>query len=66
MARSTKCPVCLKTEHVRKILWGMPSGDEKPEKFYIGGCLVGENPARYICIACDLRFGGRRDTELGL
>ena len=66
MARSTKCPVCLKTEHVRKILWGMTSGEEDLEKFYIGGCLVDENPAKYICIACDLQFGGRRDTEFGL
>jgi len=66
MARSKKCPVCLTSDHVRKILWGMPSGDEDFEKFYIGGCLVDENPAKYICIACDLQFGGRRDIELGL
>jgi hypothetical protein len=44
----------------------MPSGDEDFEKFYIGGCLVDENPAKYICIACDIQFGGRRDTELSL
>lgn len=65
MAGSTNCPVCLKAEHVRKSLWGMPSGDEDLEKFYIGGCLVEENPAKYICIECDTEFGGRTDTALG-
>ena len=64
MARSTKCPVCLKNEHVRKILWGMPSGDEDLEKFYIGGCLIEENPAKYICLACDIQFSGRKNNEL--
>lgn len=66
MARSKECPVCLTSNHVRKILWGMPSGDEDFEKFYVGGCLVEENPAKYICVACDIQFGGRRDAELGL
>jgi hypothetical protein len=65
MARSIECPVCLKAEHVRKVLWGMPSGGEDLEKFYIGGCLVEENLAKYICIACDIQFDVRTDTTLG-
>ena len=59
-----KCPVCLKPDHVRKILWGMPSGDEDPEKVYIGGCLIDENPAKYICVACDHYFGASGQFNL--
>ncbi len=44
----------------------MPKGDEDLDTFYIGGCLVDENPAKYICIACDIQFGGPSYTELSL
>jgi hypothetical protein len=44
----------------------MPSGDEDLERVFIGGCLIDENPAKYICIACDIPFGGPRDAELSL
>lgn len=64
MASPTKCPVCLRTEHVLKIFWGMPSGEEDPEKFYIGGCLVDENPDEYICISCIIKFGQQINSKI--
>jgi hypothetical protein len=66
MAKFPKCPVCQKAGHVRKILWGMPSGDEDLDTYYIGGCVIDENSAKYICLACGLEFGKPRISEIGL
>ena len=63
MAKTPNCPNCQATDHVRKILWGMPSGDEDLNTFYIGGCLIDENPATFICTACDYKFGARRQSR---
>lgn len=66
MARLPKCLVCRMSDHVRRIIWGMPSGEEDLSTFYIGGCLIDENPAKYICLACDLQFGKPKISEIGL
>ncbi len=62
MSKGT-CPKCDSSEKVRKILWGMPSGDVDLDEYYIGGCLIEPNPAKYICIACDYEFGARQQSR---
>jgi rubredoxin len=57
------CPRCESREKVRKILWGMPSEDVDLDEYFIGGCVMDPNPARYICIACDYEFGARQQSR---
>jgi hypothetical protein len=59
----TFCPKCESQEKVRKILWGMPSEDVDLDEYFIGGCLMDSNPAKYICIACDYEFGARQQSR---
>lgn len=66
MVKIPNCPNCKKSELVRKIIWGMPSREEDLNTFYIGGCSIDENPAKYICLACDYQFGRLKSSENGL
>ena len=47
-----KCPTCLKSTGVRKIIWGMPSEEPDESKHYIGGCLIDDQMPDYKCITC--------------
>ena len=59
----TVCPKCGNPEKVRKILWDMPSEDVDLDEYFIGGCVMDPNPAKYICIACDYEFGTRQHSR---
>lgn len=47
-----KCPTCLSSTGVRKIIWGMPSVEPDESKYYIGGCLIDDQMPDYKCIVC--------------
>lgn len=66
MSSSMKCPKCKNPENVRKILWGMLSGDVDQDEYYIGGCLIDSNSAEYICFGCDYKFGARQQSRFVL
>jgi hypothetical protein len=50
---SIVCPRCGATGTMRKILYGMPSDDFDFEKYAVGGCVIGEDPAEIECSECE-------------
>ena len=46
------CPQCQSSDGLRKIVWGLPSGELDPEKYVVGGCIIPDNPASHECVTC--------------
>ena len=48
-----KCPKCG-SKNVKSIFYGMPANEEEVMKRYvIGGCIVSEDDAPWICTDCN-------------
>lgn len=46
------CPKCLSPEGIRIIIWGMPSEEPDPKKYFVAGCLVEDEMYKFKCIIC--------------
>ena len=60
-AQSKKCPLCGKSDHVVRILYGLPTSEAweeaKTGKLHIGGCCIDSDSPKWHCKSCNKEFG---------
>lgn len=47
------CPNCGTVEHVKEVVYGLPSGDDfEDSEMVLGGCLIFEGQPSFVCVKC--------------